>query len=125
MPLRITARRADLTTLDVPLLAVGLRKGATIAGPLAALDQSLGGTLERTLSRKDFRGARDETLHLAGGAQGPQRVLLVGLGDASDIGGAVRRAASTAARQARKMGVTSLAWYQAEQSAQSAEAAAV
>jgi leucyl aminopeptidase len=92
---------------------------------LAALDKALGGALERALSRKDFRGARDELLHLQGGTSGPQRVLLIGLGnETAPEPGAIRRAASMAARQARKMGVRSLAWWDGGP-ARNAESAAI
>ncbi|HEX6964338.1 MAG TPA: leucyl aminopeptidase [Gemmatimonadaceae bacterium] len=111
MPPRLSVRQADLATLDVPLLVIALAKSATVTGPLVALDQSLDGALNRTLSRKDFRGARDEVLHLQGGKSGPQRVLLVGVGESVEDAGAVRRAASIAGRQARSMGVRGLAWW--------------
>ncbi|HEX7942782.1 MAG TPA: hypothetical protein VF488_13305, partial [Gemmatimonadaceae bacterium] len=75
MPLRIAARRADLASLDVPLLVIALAKGATAGGALAPLDAALGGALGRTLERRDFRGTRDETLHLAGAERGPRRIL--------------------------------------------------
>jgi len=75
---------------------------------LAPVDAALGGALARTLERRDFRGGRDEVLHLAGGAKGPVRVLLVGLGKATDRGPALRRAASLAARRAHGMGAGTL-----------------
>ena len=37
MPFRVSARRAELGALDVPLLAIALRKDATLSGPLTAL----------------------------------------------------------------------------------------
>jgi leucyl aminopeptidase len=125
MSLAIRAARADLSTVDTPLLVLALRKGAPLAGPLAQLDTTLGGALGRTLQRRDFRGNRDETLHLAGGTQGPQRILLVGLGDAKDLTAALRRAASLAARQARKLGAPALAWFDGETSADAAEVVTV
>ena len=124
MPLRLSVRQADLSTLDVPLLVLALPKDATVSGPLSALDQLLGGALGRALSRKDFRGARDEVLHLQGSASGPQRVLLVGLGSDARANGAVRRAASVAGSQARKMGVRAVAWWDGGAAA-TAESAAV
>jgi leucyl aminopeptidase len=50
-------------------------------------------------------------LHLSGAARGPARVLLVGLGKATERGPALRRAAALAARRAHAMGVGALAWY--------------
>jgi leucyl aminopeptidase len=110
MPLRITASNAQPATIESPLLVVALRKHAVLPESLAALDDALGGAIGRTLSRRDFRGDRDELLHLTGTDVGPRRILLVGLGESSDPAGALRRSAGVAARQARKMGVASLAW---------------
>ena len=110
MPLRITASDAQPATVDTPLLVIALRKGPNLPDSLAALDGALGGTIGRTLERRDFRGDRDEVLHLTGTDPGPRRVLLVGLGENADASGAVRRGAAVAARQARKLGVASFAW---------------
>ena len=113
MPLALSVRSADLVAEDTPLLAIGLGKGATVAGPLAALDEALGGALRRTLERRDFRGARDETLHLTGAARGPQRILLVGVGGGPRTT-SLKRAASTAARQAHRAGAGRMAWFAPE-----------
>jgi leucyl aminopeptidase len=109
--LTLSVRRVDLAALDTPLLVLGLPPGATITPVLAPVDAALGGALARTLERRDFRGGRDEVLHLAGGTKGPVRVLLVGLGKGPDRGPALRRAASLAARRAHGMGVGTLVWY--------------
>jgi leucyl aminopeptidase len=122
MPLRIAARRFAAESVDFPLVVLALRKDPSLTPALVALDAALGGALGRTLARRDFRGARDELLHLSGGASGPQRVLLVGLGDAADHTGALRRGASLAARQARRMGAPALGWYDGERGADAAEA---
>src|SRR5215207_6869283 len=102
MPLALSVRRADLGALDTPLLVIALGAqpaAAPLDDALRSLDGSLGGALARTLERRDFRGSRDETLHLAGGAKGVQRVLLVGVGS-GDRPNALRRAAALAARRA-------------------------
>lgn len=125
MPFRITASGAAPATLDTPLLVIALAKNASLPAALGALDESLGGAIGRSLSRRDFRGDRDELLHLTGTDAGPKRILLVGLGEPADRNGALRRGASLAARQARKMGVPSLAWFSAENGDAAAEAAAV
>ena len=78
MPLTLSVRRADPGAVETPLLIVALPPGAIVGEDLTALDGALGGALGRTLSRRDFRGGRDESLHLAGGNRGPQRVLLIG-----------------------------------------------
>ena len=125
MDFRVTARRAQPETADAPLLVLALPSGATLTPALTALDANLGGALGRSLERRDFRGARDETLVLPGGATGAQRVLLVGLGKPAGIAGALRRAASVASRQARKLGAPSLAFFADEQSEDAVEAIAV
>src|SRR6478672_11988353 len=111
MPLTLSVRRADPGAVETPLLIVALPPDATVGQDLAALDAALGGSLGRTLQRRDFRGGRDESLHLAGGARGPQRVLLVGLGKETDRHAALRRAATLGGRLARKLGAPSLTWY--------------
>ncbi len=124
MPLALSVRRADLVAEDTPFLAIGLAKGATVAGPLVALDEALGGALRRTLERRDFRGARDETLHLTGAARGPQRILLVGVGGGPRTT-ALKRAASTAARQAHRAGAGRMAWFAPDLDEAGAEFSAV
>jgi leucyl aminopeptidase len=111
-PLTVSVRRAELGA-DVPLLVIALAPGATVApgSPLGAVDSLVGGALSRTLTNRDFRGGRDETLHLAGGATGPRRVLLVGLGKEKSRGVAIKRAAMLAGRRAHGMGVGTVAWY--------------
>ena len=98
MTLSLTAGRADLVSLDVPLLVVAQAPGAPRDEPLTALDATLGGALGRLLDRRDFRAGRDETLHLAGAISGPARVLLVGLGKGSERASALRRVGALAAR---------------------------
>jgi len=68
MPLKLAVRERDAAALDVPLLVVALPKPAELPAELRALDDQLGGALGRTIGRRDFRGDRDETLHLSGGA---------------------------------------------------------
>src|SRR5690606_12635249 len=84
MPFRITSSGAEPATLDTPLLVIALAKNASLPAPLGALDESLGGAIGRSLSRRDFRGDRDELLHLTGTDAGPKRILLVGLGEPTD-----------------------------------------
>ncbi len=108
MALSIAVRLAGQA--DTPLLVIALPPDATLPPALTGLDTFLGGALDRTLRRKDFRGGRDETLHLAGGDKGPQRVLLVGLGK-GERSAALRRAATLAGRRAHAMGVGSLTFF--------------
>jgi len=125
MTLSLSAGRPELGALDVPLLVIALPTGAPIDGPLTALDTTLGGALARTMQRRDFRGGRDETLHLGGAASGPKRVLLLGLGKPTDRTSAVRRAGAIAARQGAKMGAGELAFFAGPLNAAEVEAAAV
>jgi leucyl aminopeptidase len=122
MTLSISAGRADLGALDVPLLVVVLPGSPALDATLAPLDVALGGALRRTLDRRDFRGGRDETLHLTGAASGPARVLLVGTGKATERAGALRRAGALAGRQGSRMGVGTLAIYAGTLDAREAEA---
>ncbi|MFL5581291.1 MAG: leucyl aminopeptidase [Gemmatimonadaceae bacterium] len=126
MPLSLSVRKADLASADAPLLVVLLAKDWTVDGALARADERLGGALARQRERRDFRGGRDETMHLTGGAQGTTRVLLVGIGQPKDDGRphAVRRGASIAARQGAKLGVGSLALYVPGADAAAVESAA-
>lgn len=109
MSLSVRVRSTDPADLDVALLVLPLGTDATLPAGLSRLDERLGGALGRMLGRRDFRGARDETLHLAGGTSGPARVLLVGYGAPDDRAIALRRAASIGARQAARMGAGSVA----------------
>ena len=125
MTLKLSAGRAELAALDVPLLVVALASGDRPDARLTALDAPLGGALTKFLDRRDFRAGRDETLHLAGGSTGPARVLLVGLGKVTERASALRRAGAIAARQAGRMGVGRLAFYAGNASLEETEAIAV
>ncbi|HJU91249.1 MAG TPA: leucyl aminopeptidase [Gemmatimonadaceae bacterium] len=125
MPLHLSARATPLTGADVPYLAIALRKGAALDGALSELNRATGGALERVVTSREFRGARDETLHLLGPADGPAHLLLVGLGPATDVATSLRRAAAIAARQARKLGVTRMGWYDGGGDAVAAERASL
>jgi leucyl aminopeptidase len=108
MSLAIAVRTGRPGSANTPMLACFLAPGDQVAGPLKELDSALGGAIRRSVDRRDFRGGRDETLHIVGGRRGPRRVLLVGLGKAADRGPALRRAAALAARQAHRAGVGAL-----------------
>jgi leucyl aminopeptidase len=111
MKLTLTAGPATLGTLGAPLLVIVLPSGGSLDASTTALDESLGGALSRSLERRDFRGDRDELLHLVGGASGPARILLVGMGKGAARVGALRRAGTIAARQAGRMGTGALSLY--------------
>src|SRR3954471_14957236 len=101
-----------LDRLETPMLVVVMARDALdLTGELSAVNDATNGALGRAIERRDFRGGRDETLLLGGGATGVQRVLVIGVGPiAADITAAdravkIRRAATLAGRQANKLGV--------------------
>jgi leucyl aminopeptidase len=103
------------TTADgtLPLLTIAVPKQGEKKLPpeLEAFDPASGGVLKRMFEAGDFTGAKDEvwTGYLSGG--GPQRLLLVGVGKADDLGRTqVRRAAAIAARRARTLGTGAVAF---------------
>lgn len=108
MPLSYAVKSADPHTLVTGVLAVLVPKGSTAPESLAALDGVLGGAIARSFARAAFTGKRDEVLHLAGGATGPERILLIGMGDAPERSAALKRAAQLAGRRANGSNVTSL-----------------
>jgi leucyl aminopeptidase len=123
MTLSLNAGAPDFGGIDTPLLVIALATSPTLSDELRPVDAATGGALGRALARRDFRGGRDETLHLAGAERGIQRILLVGTGAATDRPGALRRAAAIAARQAARMGVGRLAFYAGSMSTADVEAA--
>lgn len=125
MTLSLNVAAPNFASLETPLLVVALGAGPTLTDDLRPVDGMTSGALGRALSRRDFRGGRDETLHLAGGEAGVQRVLLVGMGGGPDRIGALRRAGAIAGRQANRMGAGRLAFYAGALSAPEAEAAAL
>ena len=108
MPLSFSLAHSAPESIDTPLLVLVLPADPVVTPVMAGIDAQLGGSLARTLDRRDFRGGRDETLLLVGGETGAQRVLLVGRGGAPLTRSTARRAASVAARQAGKLGVSAM-----------------
>jgi len=125
MTLSLTTVAPDFSALDTPLLVIALPSAPAVGNDLQAIDAATGGALARAVGRRDFRGGRDETLHLSGGERGVQRVLLVGMGSATDRVSAIRRAAAIAGRQGNRMGVGRLAFYAGILTAEEVEAAGV
>ena len=125
MPITLSLRADEPHSLDTPLLVLALPADPKVGKDLARIDKALDGALARTFTRRDFRGARDETLHIGGLAKGPQRILLVGMGTPTDRNGALKRAAAVAARKAHQMGVGELAWHAADDDASAVESVAI
>jgi leucyl aminopeptidase len=109
MSLTLDVRSSDVAGASAPCLALLLPASREMPAALRKLDRFLGGVLSRTIHRGDFRGARDETLHLTGNEARLQRILLVGMGTPADASAALRRAATLAARQAQRLGVGTMA----------------
>jgi len=97
MTLSLSGAAANFGRLDTPLLVLALPSSPSVAAELQPVDKATNGAIARAVSRRDFRGGRDETLQIAGGDGGVQRVLLVGMGKVSDRASALRRAGAIAA----------------------------
>jgi leucyl aminopeptidase len=95
---------------ETPLLALAVARGP-LPNSLAKLDEATGGALGRLISSGDFSGKRDELAVVY--PPGPAaRILLVGLGKPEEVNrGSIRRAASTAAKRARSIGVPHAAFH--------------
>ena len=119
--LKISAGSADLGALRAPALAILAAQDAG-APDLGSLEKGLAASVRRVTSSKDFRSARDETLHLLGVEGGVERVLLVGMGKVTDRRASLKRAAAIAARKAHQAGFQRLAIYAGQLSADDAEA---
>jgi leucyl aminopeptidase len=92
MALELAVRAADPSAVKTPLLALLLPAGNALPTGLKKLDAAMNGVLSRALKRGDFRGGRDETLHMQGTEGGAERVLLVGLGKPNSLALGLRRA---------------------------------
>ena len=125
MTIALSTRAADLGVLDTPLLVLALPAAALVDERLATLDERVGGILRRTLERREFRGAKDEVMHLSSATAGVERLLLIGLGKAPDRSASIRRAGAMATRQAGKLGVRQLSFYAGDLTETEAEAAAL
>ena len=102
---------ADALAFDTPLLALAVPSGASASeGALARADQTLGGAVARAFASGDLKGAAKDEVVLYAGDDGPRRVVLLGVGKASDFDAEqMRRFAARAVRVAERLGVTSVA----------------
>ncbi len=110
MPFETAVLHTAPASHAVPLLAVAVPRGGRPAS-LGELDAATGGALARLFEAGDFTGKKDDTALLY--PPGPAtRVLLVGLGKPEEVSrGAIRRAASLAAKRARLLGVPRAAFH--------------
>lgn len=111
-------------TLRTPALALLLEQ-VSAAPDLGALDGGVASAVRRVTARRDFRGTRDETLHLLGAENGVERILLVGMGKVTDRLASLKRAAAIAARKAAQAGFGRLAIHASITTADEAEAVAL
>jgi leucyl aminopeptidase len=109
MSVSFVAQSSDPATLSVAALAILCPKGGEMPAGLGSLDAATHGALSRAFSRAAFTGKRDEVVHLLGGTAGPERILLVGMGEPSDRRTALKRAAQLAGRRAQSLNVATLA----------------
>ena len=117
--LKILAAPADLGALRMPALAVLVEQA--VVPDLAGLNAAVASGIQRVVNSRDFRGTRDETLHLLGAEGHVERVLLVGMGKVNDRRASLKRAAALAARRAHQSGFGRMAIHAGPLSADDAE----
>src|SRR5437773_384150 len=106
-----TLATAPLAQVETPLLAGALAQGPALPASLAELDRAAGGGLARAIASGDFKGKRDDSLLLYPSGGKAQRILLVGVGKSGEVTrSSIRRAAAVAAKRARALGATQLAF---------------
>ncbi len=104
-----TIAAQPLAQVETPLLAVAVAAGTALPPALAELDKAAGGVLTRAAA--DFKGKRDEVLLVYPASGKAERILLVGMGKATEVTrSAIRRAASIAAKRARGLGAARFAF---------------
>jgi leucyl aminopeptidase len=110
--LQVSTISAAPATAATPLLVLFLYEGeAELAGPVAAVDERLGGAMRRVLAAGDFRGKKEESLLLypRTGEVPAERVLLIGAGKREDYTPErLRRGVGIAVRQAERLGTPRL-----------------
>jgi len=111
--MRVTVERADCREYGTPLLVAKVFEGKDeLVGPVALLDERMGGRISDVRRRGDFRGRPGDTLLLypEPSAIAAERVLLVGLGKQSELEPErIRRAAGAAVKEAIKLRLGSVA----------------
>jgi len=109
--MKLSFSHTDPMTGALPLLAVGVVKGADAReGLLARVDEALGGAVTSVMHAGDFKGRPGDETVLYGAGDGPARVVLLGLGEAAKLDAEkVRRYAGRAVRAAERLGVTEVA----------------
>ncbi len=114
---KLTFLRDPLSTIKVPALAVGIFSDEDkLTGQIGELDDSLNGKISRIMSSGDFKGEPKDILtiypdgNIDGDSNGPERVILVGLGKRTDINrDTIKARAAAAAKTAKSLGVKTIA----------------
>ena len=125
MPATVSASGKSAGEFTGSLLAIAVAENPSVTGPLADLDKSLGGAIQRAIEARDFRAGKDELFALSGPAGGARRVLLVGMGKVADRAASIRRAAAVAARQGMKLGGGDIGFFAGELDQRELECAVV
>lgn len=125
MSISLHATHEAPATISTPLLIVILPQDGLLPADLGAVDAQLNGAMARSISRRDFRGGRDETMLLVGGERGVQRVLLVGRGTVPLTRATARRASAIGTRQAVKLGTGAMHVYLPDADAEAVEGLAL
>lgn len=109
----VKVEQADCTEFETPLLTVKIfQNEPELIGPVAKLDEKIGGSIANLIERGDFAGRAGQTavLYPASGKVGAERILLIGLGPRSDANlETLRRGAGTAVKEAMRLRVKQLA----------------
>ncbi len=95
--------------VDLLAVAVGNVTDNTLPPSLAGMDHAVNGGMARAFRTGDFKGEQDQTAVFYP-SEGPQRIVVVGMGEHKETGsGTVRRAAAVAGRTAIAVGAESMA----------------
>ena len=122
--LKVAAGGSDLSAVATPVVALLLEQPVEPVD-FGKLDSTAAGAARRAIDSRDFRAGRDEVVTVPGADKGAERVMLVGMGKVTDRRGALRRAASLAARRAHQAGYGRMAIFAGPASADDVEATAL
>ncbi|NLI97151.1 leucyl aminopeptidase [bacterium] len=106
--MKIEVKRGDVASISTPLIIVNLFKGVkSPGGATGAIDKALDGVVSNAIGAGEIEGKLGETVlfHTYGKIK-PERVLVVGLGDAEKFGAEeARRAAASAVWSAERYSI--------------------
>ena len=108
--MKISTSNAPAGELDAEALILAIAEDADKPTPWEAVDAAVGGIVSEALAGRGFTGKRGETLALSTPAGRCREIILVGLGESTDIDlEAWRRAVANAATKARRRGSQAIA----------------